>query len=125
MAFKKLAIRFGDNDFSGTFVHLLENIGQSSIPQSAISREELCTLINRASAGIYLIHQARWDMHRKYDWEWCQVDVNKNLEYLQIKPERILLDDEVDNYIKERNGDDNGETFVLDMTGTKPVVRLF
>lgn len=95
----KVAIKFGDNDYYKSFVGVLEAIKNArSIPQD---KEKICEIVNEISYGMYLLYQN-------------PLEEGDNIkQYLQIKPDDILIDDEVEKYLEEFEWN-NSETFVFD-----------
>lgn len=114
---KKIAIRFGDNDFINTFMPLLRALIEPIQDNDRFpkDKEGLIRIIHELSFGIYLAHQA-WPDRPEGDDEHTR-------KYLieRVTPERVLIDEEVDAYIKT-NPWDNSETFILDMTQHTPYV---
>lgn len=100
---KKLGIRFSDNDFGNTFRALLETMEREGLDQYPTNREELAKLINKALPGIYWISQNRGRYETK-----CDI-----VSYLKIDPEDLYIDSEIDLFLKENEGWDNGEFHVL------------
>jgi len=107
----KLAIRFGDNDFYNAFYGILEAIGNSNKwrKEELKDKEKLCLIINQISYGMYLLYQNRFEYNEEKSGNLCERTKN----YLQIEPDQIYIDKEVDNLSYELTGDDNSETFVL------------
>lgn len=122
---KKIAIKFGDNDFGNTFFGVLQMLFDSFKYSGKLptDKEKLCFLINELSPIAYITHQNMWEYNGLEQATGLNTDINKEFlhtkNYLQkITPERILINEEVDTLIKE--GDEkhffNGEIFVLDTT---------
>lgn len=117
----KIAIQFGDNDFGNTFYAVLKVLYSSfkhtgHLPED---KEKLCFLINSLSPILYITHQNQWEYNGLEKATGQNTDKNEEFlhtkDYLQIKPEAILLNKEVDDYIASLpDGWDNGETFILD-----------
>lgn len=103
---KKLGIRFSDNDFATTFHALLNIMGDQGLDSYPADRKKLTDLINKALPGLYWISQNRG----RYE---TQCDI---VSYLKIDTKHIYIDGEVDAFLKERDGWDNGEFHVLDTT---------
>ena len=106
----KIAIKFGDNDFYNCFYGILETIKNAECWNNNITRdkEKLCKIINQISYGIYLLYQNSFEYNEEKDGNLCERTKN----YLQITSDKILIDEEVDTYLKEINWD-NSETFIL------------
>lgn len=119
----KIAIKFGDNDFGNTFravlVFLYDAYKYDKLPED---KEKLCWLINSLSPIAYVSHQNQWDYNGLEIGKTSETSANSEFlhtkEYLQITPKKILLNEEVDNYIKRLGKEpwDNSETFILDTT---------
>lgn len=107
----KIAIRFGDNDFSNTFHGVLATIHDAYKWNDKIpTKEQLCKIINEMVYGHYLLYQNMFEYNDEKSGEICE-GTKKYLQ--QIKPERILINEEVDQYLKNTKWD-NSETFILD-----------
>ena len=107
----KIAIKFGDNDFYNCFSGVLKTILEAykwteSLPKD---KTHLCKIINEISYGCYLLYQNQFDYNDEASGELCE----RTKKYLQITPERILLNEEVDEYLAKVDWD-NSETFILD-----------
>ena len=106
----KVAIKFGDNDFHGTFIGVLEFIFNTYKYNEVIpTTDELVDIINEVSFGIY---KARQNDYKNESNHFISQNIK---DYLKIDSSQILLNKEVDYYIKSMGADsDNGETFILD-----------
>lgn len=107
----KIAIKFGDNDFYNCFTGVLTTLlaaykWNESLPTD---KEKLCKIINEISYGCYLAFQNQFNYNEEKTGQLCQ----RTKEYLQIKPTQILLNEEVDAYLKS-DAFMNSETFILD-----------
>lgn len=110
----KIAIKFGDNDFHSTWFPIMETLKSAydyngELPQT---KEELLIIINNLSCGFYLAFQNQF----KYNDE-KNLEISHTKKYLILTEEELLLNDEVDNYLKSLEpfgGIDNSSTFILD-----------
>lgn len=117
----KIAIKFGDNDFHSTFRAVLEVLHSSfkyngSLP---MDKEKLCFMINTLSPILYLTHQNTYAYNGlEKVTNASKTEENEEYQntkkYLQITPDRILLNNEVTEYCKEVGFSDNSETYILD-----------
>ena len=119
----KIAIKFGDNDFHSTFKGVLSMLFDAfKYDKLPNNKEKLCWIINQLSPIAYITHQNQWEYNGLEEAEYLKTEENKEFlltkKYLQITPENILLNKEVDTFIKE--GDKvhffNGDVFILDTT---------
>lgn len=108
----KIAIKFWDNDFYNCFTGVLQTLlaahRWNKLPSN---KEHLAKMINEISYGCYLLFQNQFE----YNEEKSGEPNDKIREYLKIKPENILIDKEVDDYINDNRSFSNGETFILDL----------
>lgn len=103
----KIAIRYADNDFINTFTPVMNCILESYRHTGEIitDKEKLCTIINEISYGMYLLFQNRF----------TYIDNNNTKLYLQLTSDRIMFNEEVDEYCaKLIDNWDNAETVILD-----------
>lgn len=118
----KIAIRFGDNDFGNTFEPLLKLLldaykHNGNLPED---KNKLCFIINYLSPIIYLTHQNQYEYNGLQNVsDGIKTEESEEFlhtkQYLQITPDRILINEEVTDYIKSLEDEwDNGETFILD-----------
>lgn len=110
----KIAIKFGDNDFYYTWIGVLNaiyNAGQEGHTAVPIEKAQLLKIINEISVGMYFLYQNQF---RYNNGVTTQEHFDHSREYLQITEDQLLIGDEVTDYIIEVEGDDNGETFILD-----------
>lgn len=116
----KIAIKFGDNDFYGTFHGVLQTILSAKAFKGRMveDKEQLCEIINQISYGMYLLYQNQFE----YNIERLGGVCESTKDWLQISPDRLLLNEEVDIYLRETEWD-NGETFILDCTTGKILNR--
>lgn len=114
---KKIAIKFGDNDFYNTFIPLLKVFLEAEyIPNN---KEKICYLINLLSYPLYLLNQNSW----KYNGLENEIELGKShhsihiKEYLRLESNQLLLNEEVDKLIEEGDAMHcfNGEIFVYDV----------
>lgn len=107
----KIAIRFGDNDFHGTFRNLLQTILNAyEYNERVPTKEQMLVLINKLAYGHYLLFQNQFEYNDE-----ANMEESHTKEYLEIPMSKLLYNEEVDEYLKE-NYDDNSETFILDTT---------
>jgi hypothetical protein len=99
----KIAILFKDNDFGNTFYFLLRTFNSAYKHANRLPTDKsvLATIINEMSYPCYLLAQSPGE-----------IDPSMR-EYLRIDECKILLNDEVDEYIKKTDWN-NSETFILD-----------
>lgn len=118
----KIAIKFGDNDFHSTFKGVLAMLFdafkyQGELPED---KQKLCFIINKLSPIAYITHQNTWEYNGLENATGFTTEQNEEYtrieKYLQITPDRILLNKEVDKLIEEGNEIHcfNCEIFVLD-----------
>lgn len=128
--FEKFGVKFGDNDFFNTFSRLLPAICEGIIENNhffkehwkdspnGITKEYLAEVINNTSTGFYyayqnpLLYNIKHETNGKGKWE-------NPKKYLQITPDQIYINEEVDNYIEETYGWDNSEFFYVEIYATK------
>ena len=114
----KIAIKFHDNDFINTFYGVLHHLlaaykHNDSLPTN---KEHLCAIINKLSPICYVTHQ---NLYSYNGLENCNGNLdenehyNKMVKYLQMTADRILVNEEVDQYLKEFAWN-NSEIFILD-----------
>ena len=106
----KIAIKFGDNDFHSCFCGILTAIRDSvEYKQKPITnKNHLCKIINELSYSMYLLYQNRFEYNEEKSGELCE----RTKKYLQITPDKILLGEEVTEYLLE--DDYNSDIYVLD-----------
>jgi len=102
----KIAIKFGDNDFYHMWYGVLTVLAEAYkySKRLPIEKTRLCIIINKLVYGCYLAFQNQFE----YNNEGGHGDGS----YYQINEDQILIDHEVDEYLKETSWD-NSETFVL------------
>ena len=115
----KIAIKFGDNDFGNTFYAVLKLLHESFKHTGHLptDKKKLKWLINSLSPILYVTHQNQWEYNGLQDSE----DTENSKEFLhaknylteKVKEEDILINEEVDEYLKITDWD-NSETFILD-----------
>jgi len=120
----RIAIKFGDNDFyncfSGVLLTMLEAYKWTG--EHLESKEEIVSVVNEISYGCYVLFQKL--RHGSEDLN----EKSRIKEYLQITKERVLIDEEIDQYIEEFSWQLNGELFILDTRldyeGNSPVYPM-
>jgi len=127
---KKLAIVTGDNDFYYTWNGILRSIqyasnnGNSALTSNKV---KLCELINAMIPTHYLLHQNHWSYN---GLEKIEEGALKNKEvvdiakYLSVVPNDLLIDEEVDRYLRDTRWD-NGETFIFDSTASNQESQVY
>lgn len=100
-------IRFGDNDFHNTFIPVLYAVRAwymgARWSDRFQDRAKLCRLINLLSPPAYEFvqsHRGDIDDHTK--------------SYIEVTKDKLLLGDEVDDFLINNANSANGEWFVLD-----------
>jgi hypothetical protein len=127
----KIAIKFGDNDFGNTFKPVLEVLNSAYKYSNVLpfDKEKLCFIINSLSPILYITHQNQYEYNGLEEVVDGSETTNntefiKTKTYLKIKPKDILLNEEVDKYLKEVKCD-NSETYILDTDlnyeGSEPI----
>lgn len=114
----KIAIKFGDNDFYKTFIPVLKILFLAFQENNrlTIDKNRLCWLINSLSPTTYVAVQNHWE----YNGLELAVDTETNKEYtsirqyLHIKPENLLINEEVDALLQNNDVFFNSEIFILD-----------
>ena len=102
---KKIGIRFGDNDFHGTFFPFLKAIGDYGIDEYEFTKEKFVKLAHKTIGAFYWL----CDNRLEYDDHDAENYIKE-----KINIDRIYFDDEVDEFILIHSGSYNGEFFVLD-----------
>lgn len=102
----KIAIKFGDNDFINTFNPLMTLLFEAfkHTERLPTDKKVLLRLINNISFTFYMLFQSRNYM-------------SEDKEYLQLDETMLLLNEEVDEYLKsleDYGGFDDSSTFILD-----------
>ena len=107
----KIAIKFGDNDFYNCFTGVLKTLLEAYkwTDKLPTDKEKLCMIINEISYGCYLLFQNQFSYNDEKTGELCQ----RTKQYLMISPNQILVNEEVDAYLKS-DAFMNSETFILD-----------
>lgn len=108
---KKIGIRFGDNDFFYTcsaFMRVLlpdEQFTHHSAKNGlTFTKAQVVELFNGMAWSLYMLKQNAW-----------RYESGPNIaEYLKINEGAVYLDDEVDKYMTDNPGGDNGEFFAVD-----------
>lgn len=98
----KIAIKFGDNDFGNCFLGVLQTLLNAYRHTETLPTDKnvLCDIINGLSSSCYLLFQ---DDNLR----------DKTKEHIQIKPSQLLINEEVEEYLKITTWN-NSETFILD-----------
>lgn len=115
---EKIAIRFGDNDFYNCFEGVLQTLDNAFKYHGKLPTDKklLCVIINQLIYGHYLLFQNQFEYNEEKDG----VISKRTKQYLQITPEKILINEEVDNFIRgidwDNHGWDNHETFVMHLS---------
>jgi hypothetical protein len=113
----KIGIKFHDNDFYLAFYGVLSSIDNAiahgrghSDGLIKMNKKQWAILINDLLIGSYYLWQNQFSYTNGYTFEEYKEHTRK---YLTIETKRILLNDEVNQYL-EKNPENNGETFILD-----------
>jgi len=102
---KIIGIRFSDNDFTSTIEAFLQAILDTGIEYYVdLDKEKIVKLFNLSAPALYWLVQNRL----QYNEDW------NPSTYLTISVDKVFFDDEVNEYIKNCKGWDNGEFHVLD-----------
>jgi hypothetical protein len=98
----KIAIKFGDNDFTSCFFGVLNTLLNAYRYTETLPNDKdvLCNIINELSKPCYVLFQN--DMLTE-----------STKEYIQINTTNLLINDEVDEYSKLTD-EHNADTYVLD-----------
>ena len=101
----KIAIKFKDNDFHNTFFGVLKTLLNSYQHNDDLPTDKiiLCDIINDLSPICYNLFQSK---------KITEISTEHN-HYLQITPDNIFINEEVDEYAKLTDYH-NHNTFVLD-----------
>lgn len=105
----KVAILFGDNDFSNTFIPLLThlNLAYHHYGKLPEDKETLVKFINELAPNMYLLFQNQDEIN---GMEWITEGLKTGLA---ITVNDILVNNEVDEYLKTMPND-NSSTYILD-----------
>ena len=121
----KLGIIFNDNDFHNSIVGFLRTFhdglmwNQDDVA-AWLTKEMVADIFNQSIYGIYRLYQERYlnvgGWHPHLDEEHA----DRTKRWLQIKPEHVLFDEEVDQHIQKLkdNHSYNGEFNWYDYRGT-------
>lgn len=93
----KIAIYFGDNDFSSTFEKVALKLLESytlGIPIYNWDKKNILSVINSLSYGIHRLNQVTEE-------NLTQEEIQELVEYLQIKEENIFIDEEIDIFFNK------------------------
>lgn len=117
---KKIAIRFGDNDFGNTFMAVLRHLKDAHDFHKEVTTDKvrLAEMISKLAIICYVTHQNHFDYNgfENVEAPFADSEYYKSTErYLTVTPDQILINEEVDAYVAA-TPDDNSETFVLDTT---------
>ena len=101
----KIGIIFKDNDFHNTFFGVLKVLHESWKHTDRIQndKKQLCLIINNLSPACYALFQNNHSEMFK----------SEDRSYLYISPDKILLNEEVDEYLSKTSWN-NHQTFILD-----------
>jgi hypothetical protein len=136
---KKLGIYFGDNDFGATFLPLLNSficktttrVGSMVLDFNVKlpnDRVLICEIINNLSPMYYVLTQNQFEYNglkksfETKDFESVE-DFRSTSNYLMIKPAHLYVDDEVDEFINNKDNFRNGEFFYVDFI--KNIVSVY
>ncbi len=106
-----ILIRFGDNDFYYTWTEVLKSAVNDKGIFQLKDKKKLAFIFSQAAWGMYCLHQNRCEYGGLEDFSEKHINNIKN--FLTIKEDRILLDDEVANYFTEEGYFGNGEDFYV------------
>ena len=121
----KIAIKFGDNDFHATFLGVLKTLleiweyRRGSHYELTTDKPALVEMINELSLGHYLARQLT-KSHFGHNVTPTEQKRTEHIEhirkYLKITEEKLMVDGEVDRYLKDtlENNNFNSSTFILD-----------
>jgi hypothetical protein len=98
----KIAIKFGDNDFTSCFFGVLKTLLNAYRHTGTFpnDKETLCNIINELSKPCYILFQN-------------DILSEDTIEYIQIKTTNLLINEEVDDYSKLTE-QHNSDAYVLD-----------
>lgn len=109
----KLAIKFGDNDFTSTFEGVLKAFNEAYIHNEGSHKEldytnkkNIAYIINNMSYAFFLM--------RQHKIPHFPITAQNTINYLQITEEQIYVDDEVDTLLYKTGNNRNYEIFILD-----------
>ena len=136
---KKLGIYFGDNDFGATFLPLLNSfmcktevrIGSMTLDFDVKLPNDkvlICEIINNLSPIYYILTQNQFEYNglkkafETKDFESVE-DFRLTSNYLMIKPAHLYINEEVDEFINNRDNFRNGEFFYVDFE--KEIVSIY
>jgi len=110
----KIAIKFGDNDFHSTFNPIMDTLYAAFLYHGGLpeNKKKLLIMINSISYGFYLLFQNQFEYNGEISGE-----VSSTKDYLILTEKKLLLNEEVDEYLKSLEpygGGDNSSTFILD-----------
>lgn len=104
----KIAIKFHDSDFRYTFLSVLEIIKKSerTIHNPMNNKDLICKFINSMSFALEVLrtgitHIYSHEKHRKLE------------QYLKISEDKILINEEVDEYIQKTDKYDRSDLFCV------------
>ena len=117
----RIAILFHDCDMTSTFESLLNTLmysfeytlNENYNPFLSGDKEICLKVLNQAITPLYRLSQNPYGYNTPEDGDW-DTDDEFMSRYLMIKPENLLLGDEVDEYVKVTDWN-NGEDYILDM----------
>jgi hypothetical protein len=118
---KKIAIRFGDNDFHDTFYGVAESMFSMWKHTDYLPKDKskLAFLINGLSPIMYVGRDNCWKYNGLETANGNETERNEHYthikQYLQLTENKILIDEEVDEFVSKTDWD-NHETYILDTT---------
>lgn len=99
-----IGIRFADNDFYNTFRSLFKGILNNL--EFNPTKEQVVEIVNHSIYAFYLAFQNKW----KYNSRLPE-------KYLSISKENVYFNEEVDKYVKDKDGWDNSEFYYCSIGG--------
>ncbi len=116
----KIPIKGGDNDFGNRFIPVLNTLKYAfeDVGKLPEDKDKICFIINKLSPVMYLLFQNQYRYNGLEDVEQGlhtgrSAEYIHTEKYLQIFPDQILLNEEVDVYLKTTD-DDNSGTILFD-----------
>jgi len=121
----KLGIVFNDNDFHNAIVGFLRTLHDGLMwncddVAEWLTKEMIADIFNSSIWGIYCLYQRRYLDFQGWKPHEDEEHAQRTRKWLQIKPEHVLFDEEVDEHVKnlkEKNWG-NGEFNWYDYRGT-------